>query len=271
MKKTLIEELKESVNQFVEETIKDAPNKELIRKPLRRCLLKYQLLKYKVAWADNFDDVEKLLNESAQFLGQRIEHIQNFLAKYARLKKSLINLEIDHSKQSFPTTISTQNDKFAHIFNELANLDNDVSKTFAELEFFKIDLPSMVLETAVKKRYEQFQKLREQQKQKQKIYRFLWAVVIAGFAISFLASNVLKLFLTSWWLILIVGSILSFVIAIIKEYWISPWIRSKRLELQRKLLIACLGDFIGAEIALVLYAPESMFNELVLSYTDSTK
>lgn len=256
MEKSLAQRIKEDVNQFVDGVIKDDLRTAGIREPLERCLLRYRFLKILIANSKNLDELETHINDGEKFLRQRIEHIRKVLQKHVRLKNALINLDTEKSRWRYPVQTYSQDDVFVQLSNDLTDLNNDITKSIAELESFKAELPLFILEAKVSKSYEQFKVLRMRQERRQKRYRFFWAVLIAGFGISFAASSSLKLLrINNWWL-LVLGALLTFAVAIIKEYWLSPWVRSRRLELQRKLLLSCLASFHEAELSLIIYSPE---------------
>jgi hypothetical protein len=196
------------------------------------------------------------INDGEKFLRHRIQHIRKVLEKHVRLKNALINLDSERSRWKFPVQTDSQDDVFVQLSNDLTDLNNDITKSIAELESFRAELPLFILEAKVSKRYEQFKALRLRQKRMEKRYRFFWAVLLAGFGISFVASTSLKLIPINKWWVFVLGALLTFIVAIIKEYWLSPWIRSRRLELQRKVLLSCLVSFHEAELSLIIYSPE---------------
>lgn len=267
----LIDQIKHRISEFVDQTIEGDPKRERFKEPLKLYLLKYDLLRHAIAYATTVDSLETVIDESSQFLEKRIRHIREFLHQYAAKRKTRVywdnqetkkefHSEVQESKQdyfsAFPIEFlsSEYEDKMSRLCDDLVKLQQDISNSLKFTRSFEAEWPLIVLED-ISKKHDKFKAVRKKQKRRQRLYRFVWGVVIAGFAISFLASNLLKLLLQNKWL-LIFGGTATFGIAALKEYVISPWLRKKRLELQRKHLLSCLGDFREAELALLLHAPQ---------------
>src|SRR5712664_2552226 len=183
-----MKELRERIETFVDDVIKDDVDRSRLKKPLTEYLLKYELLRYLMTNASDVGDLEKQLNESAEFLEERIGHVRQFLLQHSHNKKTQVYAETKKAIADFRSDVhlSTENylsavpekfmsdakrDQLRNLSNDLVALQFEISNTLAMTEYFKLEFPLLVLENSINRTFQQYKALRKKQRRIQRIYR----------------------------------------------------------------------------------------------------
>jgi hypothetical protein len=263
-----IEEAWKTINSILEEcfgeqieSIVSQAEEPTLRPKLKLLFFERTRLQIAIEEAKDLTALESAIDESADTLDKRIRMYHKQLALAAEIKKAETrkefaarNLEALHllkelKESSLPdrhadpteSRIVTEALEAAERATEQAlRVSSQVVSTSEKVEDILLHVDRQMLT----KNLARFRRRQTKRKWLRHLYGFFWAVLIVGVLISSVLSTVPRLFLVDyWWLGLVaVGG------AIIKHYWLSPWLRRRVLETQRKHLFKSLNDFYAANM-----------------------
>jgi hypothetical protein len=260
----------EKFGSYIEKIVTDTDQPEL-RDELRDLFFKYLLLGESIKAAKDIDDFEALVDKSADLLEQRIHDVQKKLAYYTEIKKAKLRQERAEFTKAFyslslesletrqETKIAEDDDpdmveamryvqQAEQASREAFSVFENIWDGFEEFEGSLLHIRQHSLVAGVVK----FRRWRRVRKLKQALLRLFWNVIIFGYFFGVIISSIKNfLSLTNALLLAAIG----IAAALVKEYKISPWLRRKRLNTQRKDLLSSLKEFMAADINFKVLAP----------------
>lgn len=260
----------------IDNIVKATGHKDL-RPVLKRFFVRYFVIGIAIKGAKDPDEFETQINKTADLLGRRIKEATSRIIDEAKKE----NIETERQRKEFAKQYEEQMQNQTSLpplddpellddpeYPELQRMYLETERIIKESDQLDIEFAQTLHETMghliktrnfiasveshlLQKAFYKFKRWKIIRKLKQAFYRVVLAVIIFGIGYSLVTSTAGKFFLqATFWLYLL----FALSAAVIKEYAISPWIRMKRLNQQRKDLLKTYTNFMEADLSYFLLA-----------------
>ena len=220
-----------------------------LRNELKAIMDEWADLHLAVKDANDLEDFETLLENRKKLLAERTHQVSRMLYAVADIesaKDKLSKKQYDYLKLQAIDKPEEIDSIFAEmgeepIMGKITSMLNSMGNSLDDLMRTKMRLRQMSINNLTKD-LTKFKWRRRLRKMIQFVYRFVLAVLVFGLLYSLISSQTTKLllYLKANWVWITLFTLLG---VLLKEYTISPWLRRKRLELQRKHLLLSLREF----------------------------
>jgi hypothetical protein len=223
-----------------------------LRRELKRIMDEWVDLHLTVKNAKDLEEFESILDRKDKLLTERIHQVSRMLYALAEIKAAedklskkqydYLKLQATDKPEEIDDILSEMGEK--PIMGEITSILDGISNDLENLARSMMWIRRKSIRNLTKN-LTRFKWRRRWRKMLQFMYRFVLAVLVFGLLYSQISSQTTKLlsYLKANWIWIILFALLA---VILKEYKISPWLRSKRLELQRKHLLSSLREFYAA-------------------------